>query len=401
MTSDSSSARAQLASFDEAAKRQSDRLHERVQAFARACERQASASKEAPHSVAAVATSDDTFESLALDIARYQAKYVPGFARLVNAQSGRLTRLQEIPAVPVDAFRMTRIAAHPSDEDEVTFLTSGTTSGMRGGHHFRRTDTYLAVSLLWGRKALLPVGTSSVHVTAIAPQPGPRPTSSLGFMMQAFAQSWDLGAANTKRDTWLLRDERIDLPGLERAVGCAWRERQPILILATSFALVFLLDALCGQRIELPQGSVVMQTGGFKGKSRQVEAPELRRMVARTFAIAESQVISEYGMTELSSQLYEGTLPGGGLSAEPGWLVPPPWLRVQALEPDARTVLPDGEVGLASFTDLANVDSALRIITMDQVIVRDGLVQLLGRQTGAPPRGCSLAIEELLGGAGG
>lgn len=386
-----------VAPFDEAGRRQSDRLHERVQAFALASLQDLPQAKAVAPPGARVGTPHDTFESLALDIARYQAKYIPGFARLVDAASGGLACVGDIPAVPVDAFRMTRIAAHPSDQDELTFLTSGTTSGLRGGHHFRRTDTYRTVSLLWGRKALLPIGTANVKVASIAPHPGLRPTSSLGFMMQAFAQTWDPDAARTQEDAWLLRDERIDLPGIEQAVGHAWSEQRPLLVLATSFALVFLLDELGGRRIELPSGSVVMQTGGFKGKSRQIEASQLRNWVASAFAIPESQVISEYGMTELSSQLYEGTLPAGALVAEPGWLVPPPWLRVQALEPDARSPLPDGEVGLASFTDLANIDSAVRIVTMDQVVVRGGLVQLLGRQSGAPPRGCSLAIEELLG----
>ena len=141
-----------------------------------------------------------------------------------------------------------------------------------------------------------------------------------------------------------------------------------------------------------------MQTGGYKGRTREVPADELRSALARTFEIDESSLVSEYGMTELSSQLYEGTLPGSALESSRGIYVEPPWLRVTPVDPVTLVRVPEGEIGLARFIDLANVDSAVAILTRDLVRRRDGGIELLGRSPGAPPRGCSLAIEALLSG---
>jgi len=360
-------------------RRRSDDLHERAQAFARG------------------ASADPNFDALAVDIARYQFDAIAGYRRLVKATTGRLDCLDDIPAVPVEAFRMTRVAAHPQALDTATFLTSGTTSGARGGHHFRRTDTYRNVALIWGRKALLEPTNRGTKVLCLAQAPSDPCESSLAFMMQAFVEEFDgMVAAGRNEGLWLLSDGGVDVVGLRRALEQASAESRSVLILATSFALVYLLDELGGERLNAEGRTVVMQTGGFKGKSRQVEADELRGSVAAAFGIPSAQVISEYGMTELSSQLYEGTLPSGPLQAESGWLLPPPWLQVKAVDPSTQLPTADGTEGIACFTDLANVDSAVRILTMDRVICQGGKVKLLGRYPGALPRGCSLAIEEMM-----
>src|SRR5690606_24122576 len=103
-----------------------------------------------------------------------------------------------------------------------------------------------------------------------------------------------------------------------------------------------------------------------------------------------------YGMTELSSQLYDGRRVEG--CAAPGLFRPPPWMRVVAVDPETHEALPDGREGLARFIDLANVDSALVVQTSDRVRVTSDGVALLGRAAGAEPRGCSLTIEELAAG---
>jgi hypothetical protein len=358
----------------------SDALHERVQQFARS-----------------LSLRPVEFERLALDIARFQGDAIGGVARLLHATGSPLKTFSDIPAVPVDAFRLTRVAAHPSHLDALSFLTSGTTSGTRGGHSLRRTDTYRNVALAWGRASLIPKEISRMRVVCLAPPPSHPQQSSLGFMMQAFAEEFDGKDALSRPNMWVLSDAGIDIEGLRAAIDEARNEGLPLLILATSFALVFLLDALGGKSLPLDPRSVVMQTGGFKGKSRQVATSELTASVARTFEIDDSRVISEYGMTELSSQLYEGTLPSASFQTNRGWYLPPPWLFVEAVDPQSLQTLPEGSEGLACFTDLANVDSALRILTMDRIIVQDRAVKLLGRNPGSVPRGCSLAIEEILG----
>ena len=100
-------------------------------------------------------------------------------------------------------------------------------------------------------------------------------------------------------------------------------------------------------------------------------------------------------MTELTSQLYEGCLPDGELSGEPGVYLEPPWARVVPVDPATLRPVAEGEVGLARIVDLGNVDSAVVILTQDLVRRRGAGIELCGRRRGAPRRGCSLAVEAL------
>ena len=123
----------------------SNQLHERVQRFA-------------------AGSSADSFEQLALDVARFQASASTGFSRLVRARGGRLESLDDIPPVPSDAFRLARVATYAAELDTVRFFTSGTTGAERGTHPMRRTDTYEQLSLAYGRQALLgPAGKAVVQ----------------------------------------------------------------------------------------------------------------------------------------------------------------------------------------------------------------------------------------------
>jgi hypothetical protein len=359
---------------------ESDALHARVRAFANGAQ-------------------GDDFESLALAIARFQARYSRGFARLVGERP--LERLEQIPSVPTDAFRLTRVAVHAAEQDVARFVTSGTTGSERGTHAFRTTATYAELSLAFGRRALTSHGRRPT-VVALADLPGERPSSSLGFMIEHFAQGLDGRALDggpfqpSASDRYLLRASGVDCEGLRRAAAIARERNEPLLVLATSFALVALIDGLGSERLPLPAGSAVMQTGGYKGRSRELEPRVLRQTLAGALEIHENSLVTEYGMTELSSQLYEGTLEGAELRAPPWTLLEPPWLRVVPVDPETLSPVAPGQVGLARFIDLANVDSAVAILTRDLVRRNELGIELLGRAPGALPRGCSLAVEALL-----
>jgi hypothetical protein len=353
---------------------ESDALHARVRAFA------ASDGRSEP------------FDTLALEIARFQARHSPGFARLVATRRDALERVDAIVAVPADAFRVTRVAVHPPELDRVRFESSGTTAETRSVHAMRTTDTYRELSVLSGRRALLGARPGPRVVVALAADPGEPAASSLGFMLRAFMQAFDGRELDAPR--WLVSDTTLDVAGLERGAEIATRRNEPVLLLATSFALVALLDALAGRRLELPAGSVVMQTGGFKGRTHEVEPSVLARDVGIALGIDSSRVIGEYGMTELSSQLYEATSRDGSLRR--GVYVPPAWLRVTPVDPVSLEPVADGATGLARFVDLGNVDSAVAVVTQDLVRRRDDGIELCGRHRGAPARGCSLAVEALI-----
>ncbi len=363
-------------------------LHERVRRFGRAA--------------LGAGDSPDSFEALALDIARHQARQHRAIARLAAQSGAPLTALEDIPVLPADAFRLGRVAGHPESADVARFITSGT-SGGAGVHAFRSLDTYRELCVSWGRRALLRggAGTKSCTVLALAAPFEPERKSSLGYMLQEFMRDFDgrplvgSGALDVREPgRWLLASGAVDLPALRHGIELGERRAEPLLLCATSFALVWLLEALGEERLRFPPESVIMLTGGFKGHARTLDDASLVRGLCQSLGVEALNVIGEYGMTELSSQLYDGGLPQA-VGAERVY-VEPPWLRVTPVDPVTLSPVALGEVGLGLFTDLCNVDSALNVLTQDRVRRVPGGIVLVGRQAGARLRGCSLAVEALL-----
>jgi hypothetical protein len=228
-------------------------------------------------------------------------------------------------------------------------------------------------------------------VFVVGPSVAEAPDSSLAHMCDRFARA--LGRPEDAAASYVVGGA-LAVAALREAAA-ALDPRRPAIVLATSFALVHLLDALGGDVVPLPPGSRVMQTGGFKGRSREVAPAELRRGVARAFAVDERAVIGEYGMTELSSQFWEATAVDSGASR--GVYLEPPWARVVPVDGDTLAPVAPGAIGIARIEDLANVDSAWAVLTHDRVRrVDGGGFELLGRAPGAPPRGCSIALDEML-----
>jgi hypothetical protein len=362
----------------------SDRLHARVRDFGLA-------------SLSPSGVARESFEQLALDVARYQAVHNPVLQRRQRATLAVLADWRDVPAVPADAFRMGRVACHAPASDQARFHTSGTTASP-GIHVFRTLETYRVLSLAWGRRALCAEPAARLTVVALAQPFEPSRHSSLGYMMQQFMRELDgralvRGAAFDADEPgrWLLGPQGVERAGLERAVAVANERGEPVLLLATSFALAWLLEALGPATCPLPAGSRVMHTGGFKGRVSELDGPRLALEVSRALGVSAADIVGEYGMTELSSQLYDA----GSDPRAPSPFRAPPWLRVTPVDPISLQPVRPGEVGLAEFTDLANVDSSLKVLTRDLVQSTDAGVVLFGRQPGSPLRGCSLAVEAL------
>lgn len=375
--------------FSPEQQRQSNGLHERVQTFIRG-------DRHSP----------SEFETLALDIARFQAEHIAGYARLVAARQASLTTLQSLPPVPVEAFRLTRIAVHPPELDAVRYLTSGTTGATRGLHAMRRVDTYRLAALTWARQLLMPAGARHAAVCALLPE-GNTESSSLSAMAQMFIEDFEPSSGEARPyGPWLLSDDYNVVTALNTEILRAKRCNVPLIVVATSFGLMHLLEALEQSSLEPWSRTVVMPTGGFKGKAKEISTAEQRELVASAFGIPKAQVIGEYGMTELSSQLYESTTGAQGTAgcaivapshgSDSPLYYPPPWLEVAAVDPETLLPVTPGQPGLARFIDLANVDSAVCIVTQDRIVQRGLGFELLGREPGAPSRGCSLSTEEWL-----
>jgi hypothetical protein len=349
---------------------ESEALHARARAFVGAYERGQ--------------TMPEPFDALARDIADFQARNIAGYARLRDARG------EAVPAVPTDAFKVTRVSVWDESETPTVFRTSGTTVGARGSHWFRTCATYDAGSVAFGRRALHV--TERMPVLVIGPSPKEQADSSLVHMIGHFFA--EMGTPASEAETYFVQDGILDVVALDdRVARLMMQGSRGALVLGTSLAYALLLDAIGDAVFRMPEGTRVMQTGGFKGKTRELDAAKLRREIARVFCIDERAVVGEYGMTELSSQLWEMTMHGSDKNV----YFEPPWARVVPVDPETLAPVKAGEIGVARIEDLLNVDSAVAIVTADRVRRVGGGFELLGRELGAPPRGCSIATEEMLG----
>ncbi len=341
---------------------------------------------------------DEAFNDIALRAFAHQvasnATY-RSFCAARGADPVSVARWEDVPAVPATAFKHLDLVSSDERPVEAVFRTSGTTGGhgARGRHLVPSLALYRASLLPSFRAALVPEGCRPPLLSLIPP-PGEAPDSSLSSMIGTVADELCDGAR------WVLSGEgRLDVDGFLEAAAALEAEGRAALVTGTAYAFVHLLDELLAReaRVSLPAGTRIMETGGFKGRSRSLERDALYRAMEERLGVPAHHVVNEYGMTELLSQLYEPVLREGP-GAERRH-VPPPWLRVRALEPVTLEPVGHGQVGLLAFFDLANLGSVCHILTEDLGSVADDGVWLQGRVGGAEPRGCSRAVEELMSAA--
>jgi Acyl-protein synthetase, LuxE len=341
----------------------------------------------------AYALDDAAFLALARELLAHQLAHnapYAAFARSLGVDVDCLPeRIEAIPAVPAAAFKEARLATFPADQTAVWFETSGTTQGRGGRHELPTTRLYEAALLASFDRMLLADG-ARLRYLQLVPDPRERPHSSLGFMMDVVARKRGDGATG-----WYLYDDALDVEAFVRDVERARADGVAVCVATTAFALVALLDALAGsgRSVLLPPGSRIMETGGFKGRSRVVERAELYRETNKRLGIPIPAIVAEYGMTELSSQYYDA--PWTRDRIEPRVKVAPPWLRPVVVDGEGRPV-PPGVVGAIRHIDLANRGSVIAIETEDLGAIVEGGLVLLGREQGAELRGCSLDAETLL-----
>ena len=342
--------------------------------------------------IADFALDDGAFDALACDVFAHQFRWngaYAAYARSLGFTERALPRTAaEIPAVPGAAFKAAALSTVTPERAALSFETSGTTQN-RGGRHYLESPVLYEAALLAGFDRAMLADGAVLRYAMLVPDPRERPHSSLGYMMATVARERGAGPAG-----WYLRESGIDIASLRADVSRAQADGVAVCVATTAFALVALLDELeaAGRRLPLPAGSRVMETGGFKGRTRVVGRDELYARAAAALTIDESAIVAEYGMTELSSQYYDS--PASRWSAK-RIKVPVPWLRPIVVDVSGAP-LPNGIVGAIRHIDCANRSSAVAIETEDLgVITPDGL-QLLGREEGAALRGCSLDAEDLL-----
>jgi len=339
-----------------------------------------------------------TRDALLLTLADYQREHVAPYARFSAQRLGGrdIVGVDDIPALPTDAFRFARISSREPSEDQRTFLSSGTTQEARSTHALADLSLYDAAARAAARHALFP-DRDQMALIVLAPHERELAESSLSYMLARFVEWF-----GNDRSTHVWPLERPELDRLTSRLEHAALAHTPVALLGTSFAFVHAIDALHERRFALPAGSRIMQTGGFKGRSRELDPDEMRRLLSDTFAVAPDLVVAEYGMTELSSQLYDDTLRtrvlgrADELSPQPRRLWAPPWVRVSVVHPETLRPLPNGERGLVRIDDLANLDSVAFIQTSDLGELDQHGLTLHGRASAAVARGCSITADQLL-----
>jgi hypothetical protein len=337
------------------------------------------------------ASSSATFEELALAAFAFQFESIAPYRRLCEgrgATPGTVTDWRQVPPVPAAAFKTLELAAAPAVE---TFRSSGTTmEGARSVHHHPFPDLYRTVIDASFPPFCLPLlgADTRLPVLSLIPAREQLPDSSLSFMADHILARWGSPESAT-----LLGPRGVESARARSWAAARQREGRPVLVLATAFALAEWLDWLdrMDLRFRLPAGTVVFETGGFKGKTKELTREDLLRRLMDRLNVPPEQVVREYGMSELTSQCYTRVLLGG----DPDLFVASPWVRVRIFDPATLAEAPLGTPGLISVFDLANVGSAVHLLTEDLGVAEGEGFRLLGRAAGAELRGCSLVVEEL------
>ncbi len=340
---------------------------------------------------------DERFDALALALFAHQFAHCAPYRRFCQGRGrtpATVASWREIPPVPTGAFKEVALRCFPQDRTVHTFRTSGTSTSARGELHLDTLELYEASLLPSFCRFLLPELSArrpEAFVLALAPSPAEVRDSSLSHMFAVAIREVGAQGSGFFVERGELRVAAL-LAALEKLAGAP----EPLLLCGTAFSFVHLIDALeeRGARLELPPGARIMETGGFKGRSRTMPRTELYLAIEDRLGVPIERIVNQYGMTELGSQFHDTVL----LEPEaPRRKLGPPWTRVRVVEPGTDREVAGDEAGTIVITDLANTGSVLAVQTADLGRrVEDGF-EVLGREPGAEERGCSIAVDELLG----
>ena len=229
----------------------------------------------------------------------------------------------------------------------------------------------------------------------LTPSPEEAPHSSLSHMMGVAMREFGTGDS-----AYYVEGGQVLLEKLVHDLCEAQWASQPVFLLGTAFAFVHLFDHLVQQdlKFQMAEGSRAMETGGFKGRAREVSKMELYGMFEQFLGIPKTRVVNEYGMTELSTQFYDARV---AMGRKTNRKTVPPWARVVIIDPNTGSEAANDARGLIRVFDLANVWSSMCVQTEDLGVARASEDQpgqygfeVLGRAAGAEVRGCSLNAEE-------
>ena len=359
---------------------------------------------------------NESFDALALELFALQFKYNSAYRKICEAH--RLTpevaeHWTQIPAVPTAAFKELELTSLEAKERTAVFNYSGTTE-QKPSRHFHNAESlavYEAALWNWFEQNFFANSKFKIQnskLLFLTPPPDLVPHSSLVHMFEtlrqkiggvsALASQVEFLGKRAADGSWTLDLEAI----LEVLSGKSKTKTQNTkLIFGTAFSFVHLLDFLTENnlRFQLPENSRVMETGGYKNRSRSMPKSELHALITKRLGVPRENIICEYGMSELSSQAYDVTsgewrVTRDAASSQPSTVNChfrfPLWARAKIISPETNREVRDGETGLIRVFDLANVFSVAAIQTEDLAIRHADGFELIGRAQLAELRGCSL-----------
>ncbi len=341
--------------------------------------------------IAQDACTDNEFDRLALRLFAYQTSNNPAYRRFCQRRGATLRNVtcwSDIPAVPIDAFKELDLRCAPPASTDRVFMTSGTTRSEVKGRHYHPTLEVYDRSMTRNFSHRFMQGSDRIGMGILFPTEAVLANSSLAHYLALALR--EFGTAESR---YFMSPQGLDTSGLCDALADAERHATPYAVLGASYSFVHLLDALKqrGRSFRLPPGSRVLDTGGYKGQSRELPLDAFYAELSAVLGIDRSWCINMYGMTELSTQFYDA-----GNASVPSVKSGPHWIRSRLVDPLTGRNVPTGERGILVHCDLANFNSVTTILTEDVGTAADGGFRLLGRAEGAQAKGCSLAVEEFI-----
>ena len=314
--------------------------------------------------------SQDDFEALALKTFYFQYennKVYRSFCDLINCHPSEVAAVKDIPYLPISFFKSKRICSFAAENTDF-FSSSTTTGGSPSKHYYRKLEDY-QMSFRKGFEYFFGA-IEGFRVLALLPSYMERSGSSLIYMADDMIRN----SAQPESGFYLNQ-----LESLKKTIDQGEEKGQKTLLLGVSFALLDLVEQYSFNL----QHTWIMETGGMKGRRKELTREALHNRLKKGFGVP--QIYSEYGMTELFSQAY---------SKGEGLFDCPPWMRVAAREnQDPFSLIPWGQSGGLNIIDLANRDSCAFIATEDLGRVHsNSRFEVLGRLDATEIRGCNLMV---------
>lgn len=313
------------------------------------------------------------YEEFALEIFRFQAKNNFVYRKYLESrkiQVSGIRKIDQIPFLPIGFFKNHDVISGGKENLMGFYSSSGTTGVVTSKHYFWNEEFYLNHSLQLFELEYGPV--ADYHILALLPSYLERKGSSLVRMTDHLIQK-----SNSEHSGYYLYNHQ----DLVRKLEVLKDDSRKVLLLGVTFALLDLAES--GLKIPLNKNFFVMETGGMKGRRKELIREELHDILKKAFHVEE--VHSEYGMTELMSQAYSK---GGGKYNLPFTM------RVLLRDINDPLSLAFRSQGGINIIDLANFHSCAFIETQDLgKISQDGSLEVLGRFDNSEIRGCNLMVN--------